>query len=70
MRIYVTLLNKTKVDFVKVRDFKDWMVSYIEAPLTIQRAIYMMSDENFLKVARKHARLTGEFKIRIKKEII
>ena len=53
-----------------MRDFKDWMVSYIEAPLAIQRAIYMMSDENFLKVARKHARLTGEFKIRIKKEII
>ena len=41
MRIYVTLLNKTKVDFVKVRDFKDWMVSYIEAPLTIQRDIYI-----------------------------
>lgn len=70
MIIYVTLSNNTKIKFIKIKDFKDWIINYIEAPLTIQRAIYMMSDENFLKAARKHARLTGEFKIRIKKEII
>ena len=70
MRIYVTLLDKTKVGFLNVRDFKDWVINHIEAPLPIQKAIYLMSDENFLKTARKHSRLTGDFKIRIKKEII
>lgn len=69
MRIYITLSDSTKIKFVKVKDFKDWIINYIEAPLSIQRAIYLMSDENFLKTARKHSRLTKTFKLRLKKEI-
>lgn len=71
MIIYVTLSDNTKIKFVKVKvkGFKDWIINYIEAPLSIQRAIYLMSDENFLKTARKHSRLTKTFKLRLKKEI-
>lgn len=66
----MTILVKTKTNSVEIKDFTDfrkWLIDFIQAPSAIQRAINLMSEENLIKAARKHSKLTKDFKFWIYK---